>query len=98
MDRKKILEDAGLTEEDIVVSPWDPAEYLETNEDIRLFVQTAMEEGTEEDILFALKTAARAKGMIQLEKETGIDKKKLLNPKAFLTEISQAFGCKTAAA
>ncbi len=78
--------------------PWDPAEYLETDEDIRLFMQAAMEEGTEEDIVFALKTALRAKGMLQLEKETGIAREKLINPKAFTDEICHALGCRLTAA
>ncbi len=38
--------------------PFDVAEYLETDEDIHLFLQAAFEEGNEEEFVHALATAA----------------------------------------
>ncbi len=76
---------------------FDAARYLETDEDIRIFLADAAEAGPKE-LAHALRTAARAKGMMQIEKETGLDKDKLFNPEKFTAEIIRAFGCKTAAA
>ncbi len=79
-------------------TPFDAAEYLETDEDIRLFLQTAAEEGTEGEFLHALKTVARAKGMTQIAKETGISRKELFRMEHCNPEILAAFGCKMAVA
>ncbi len=72
--------------------PFDAAHYLETDEDIRLFLADAKAAG-EKEFIHALETAIRAKGMILFEKETGISKEKLANPDSFTAEISHALGC-----
>ncbi|WP_367154709.1 DNA-binding protein [Methylomonas sp. HYX-M1] len=45
------------------ITPFDIAEHLETDEDIKLFLKDAAETGTANDFIHALNTAARAKGM-----------------------------------
>ncbi len=66
--------------------PFDAAKYLETDEEIRRFLVDAASAGPEE-LAHAMGTAARAKGMLQLAKETGLTKEKLFNPEKFSTEI-----------
>ncbi len=66
--------------------PFDAAKYLETDEEIHRFLVDAASAGPEE-LAHAMRTAARAKGMIQLAKETGLTKEKLFNPEKFSTEI-----------
>ena len=41
--------------------PFDVAQYLETDEDIRLFLQAAIGEGSEEEFIHALNTATGVK-------------------------------------
>lgn len=61
----------------IKTSPFDVAKYLETDEDIRLFLQAAAEEGTEKEFIHALNTAARAKGMTEVAKKAGLTRASL---------------------
>ncbi len=79
MNTKKepTLADFGLTKEDIKLSPFDVADYLKTDEDIRLFLQAAAEEGTDEEFIHALNTAARAKGMAEIAKKSGLTRASL---------------------
>ena len=51
---------------------WDASEYLETEEDMATYLNAAMEDGDTSVIAAALGDIARAKGMTQLSKETGI--------------------------
>ena len=51
---------------------WDAAEYLETEEDMAAYLNAALEDGDTSVIAAALGDIARAKGMTQLSKETGI--------------------------
>ncbi len=66
--------------------PFDAAKYLETDEQIRLFLADAASAGPKE-LAHAMQTAARAKGMNQIVKETGLSREKLFNPEKFSTEI-----------
>ena len=50
---------------------FDIAEHLETDEDIKFFLQDAAE-GTPEEFIHALNTAARAKGMTEIAKKAGV--------------------------
>ncbi len=56
---------------------FDVAEYLETDEDIHLFLQTAFEEGSEKEFVHALATAARAKGMTEVAQKAGLTRDSL---------------------
>jgi len=51
---------------------WDTAEFLPSDEDIKAYLKAALEEGDTAMRNVALGNVARAKGMTQLAKETGI--------------------------
>jgi len=83
---------------------FDAAEYLETDEDIRLFLQAAIEEGPPEYFPRALATAARAKGMTEIAKQAGVSRSSLYkslaegaNPRfETIMKVTNALGCKLA--
>ena len=71
---------------------WDSAEHLKTEEDMVLYLQACMEEAGD-DAAFIAKawgTIARAKGMSQLAKETGLGRESLY--KALSGEGNPSFG------
>ncbi|HKS12019.1 MAG TPA: addiction module antidote protein [Pseudomonas sp.] len=79
---------------------FDPADYLHTPEAIVEFMNDALETGDAGYIAKALGVVARAKGMTQLSKETGLSREQLYrsfsakgNPtlKTFLT-VMKALG------
>ena len=51
---------------------YDAAEYLETDEDIVAYLNAALEDGDPALVSAALGDIARARGMTQLAKDTGI--------------------------
>ncbi len=51
---------------------WDASEYLSTEESMAAYLNAAFEDGDTSVIAAALGDIARAKGMTQLSKETGI--------------------------
>lgn len=53
-------------------APYDTAEFLETDEDIVAYLNAALEDGDPSLVAAALGDIARARGMTQLAKETGI--------------------------
>ena len=71
---------------------WDSAEHLKTEEDMVLYLQACMEEAGDDAafIAKALGTIARAKGMSQLAKETGLGRESLY--KALSGEGNPSFG------
>jgi len=60
-------------------SRWDSADYLETNEDIMLYFEACLEEdpGDGSLIRHALGAIARARGMSQLARDTGLTREGL---------------------
>ncbi len=58
---------------------WDSAEHLKTDEDIALYLEACLEEAGDDAafIAKALGTIARAKGMTQLAKDTGLGRESL---------------------
>lgn len=76
----------------IKISKWDSSEYLQTDEDIRLYFQACLEEAGDDAafIAKALGTIARAKGMTQLAKDTGMGRESLY--KALSGEGNPSFG------
>lgn len=56
---------------------WDPAEHLQSDEDMAAYLEAALEEGDASLIAAALGDIARAKGMTQLAKETGLGRESL---------------------
>jgi probable addiction module antidote protein len=81
--------------------PFDAAEYLKTDEDIKFFLQDATE-GTTEEFVHALNTAARAKGMSEVAKKAGVTRASLYKSLAeggrprfdTISKVAKALGCK----
>ena len=63
----------------IKLRKWDSAEHLKTDEDMVLYLEACLEEAGDDAafIAKALGTIARAKGMTQLAKETGLGRESL---------------------
>ena len=57
--------------------PWDPAEHLETEEDMVAYLNVALEDGDMSLIMAALGDIARAKRMAMVAKETGLGRESL---------------------
>jgi probable addiction module antidote protein len=60
-----------------ITSPWDVAEHLETEEDMVAYLEAALEENDPSLIAAALGDIARAKGMSQIAKQTGLGRESL---------------------
>ena len=81
---------------------WDVSEYLATEEDMAAYLNAALEDGDTSVIATALGDIARAKGMTQLAKETGITRDglyKALSPTGnpsfdTVQKVINAFGLK----
>ena len=84
------------------ITPFDVAEHLKTDEDIKLFLKEAVETGSGKDFIHALNTAARAKGMTEVAKQAGVTRASLYkslaedgNPQfETIAKIVEALGCK----
>jgi probable addiction module antidote protein len=65
----------------IRVRPFDAADYIETPEDVALFLEAAFEEAFEADdpaiVATALGNIARSKGMAAIAEETGFNRESL---------------------
>lgn len=88
----------------ISTTKWDSAEYLKTDEDMRLYLEACIEEAGENPslIVHALGVVARAKNMSQLTRDTGLTREglyKALSPDgnptfATVAKVSKALGFK----
>jgi probable addiction module antidote protein len=60
-------------------SRWDAADYLKSDDDMAAYLQACLEEGPDDPALIAaaLGDIARARGMAQLAKETGLTREGL---------------------
>lgn len=56
---------------------WDPAEHLQSDEDMAAYLGAALEEGDAAVFAAALGDIAQAKGMSQLARETGLGRESL---------------------
>ena len=56
---------------------WDAAEHLETEEDMAAYLEAALEQGDAALVATALGDIARAKGMAQIARETGLGRESL---------------------
>lgn len=87
-------------------SPWDPADHLETEADMAAYLEAALAEGDPGLVAAALGDIARAKGMTQLARETGLGRESLYkalspagNPEfATVLKVVAALGLKLHAA
>ena len=57
--------------------PWDPAEHLETEEDMAAYLNVALEEGDLGLIMAALGDIARARRMAKVAQESGLGRESL---------------------
>ncbi len=60
-----------------VTKPWDPADHLETEEDMAAYLEAALAEGDSTLVAAALGDIARAKGMTQVAREAGLGRESL---------------------
>lgn len=76
----------------IKLRKWDTVEYLKTEEDMVLYLQACMDEAGDDAafIAAALGDIARARGMSQLAKDTGLGRESLY--KALSGEGNPSFG------
>ena len=82
-------------------TPFDAAEYLETDEDVRGFLSSVLEDGDASDFLHALNTVARAKGMTEIAAKAGVTRASLYksladgaNPRFdTIVKVTRALGC-----
>jgi probable addiction module antidote protein len=57
--------------------PWDPAEHLETEKDMAAYLEAALQDGDASLVAAALGDIARAKGMTEIARETGLGRESL---------------------
>ena len=69
--------------------PWDAAEHLETEDDMAAYLEAALEEGDPALVATALGDIARAKGMSEIARKTGLGRESLY--KALSTEGNPEF-------
>jgi len=82
--------------------PYDAAEYLETPEDMAAYLEAALEDGDPAVVMYALGTIARARGMSQIARDTGLGRESLYkalspggNPEfATVLKVVRALGLK----
>ncbi|NLF07368.1 MAG: putative addiction module antidote protein [Pirellulaceae bacterium] len=85
--------------------PYDAAEYLESEEDAAEYLQAAFEDGDPAVVVHALGNIARARGMSQIARDTGLGRESLYkalspegNPEfATVFKVVQALGIKLSA-
>ena len=56
---------------------WDAADHLETEEDMAAYLEAALEEGDPALVTAVLGDIARAKGMTQIARDTGLGRESL---------------------
>jgi probable addiction module antidote protein len=57
--------------------PWDPAEYIKTEEDVIQYLEAAIEDGDPALVAVVLGDIARSKGMAKIAKKTGLGRESL---------------------
>jgi probable addiction module antidote protein len=75
--------------EKITFEKWDPADDIETKDDVIAILEVALEENDPEFLLSVIGDIARSKGMVQLAKELNLDRAGLY--KAFSPEGNPSF-------
>ncbi|MGL4209254.1 MAG: addiction module antidote protein [Candidatus Adiutrix sp.] len=61
----------------VKIKPFDVAEHLRDEDDMALYLKATLEENDQDSFLEALGTVARAKGMTQLAKDSGLGRESL---------------------
>ena len=62
---------------EVSIVPWDPAEHLETDDEMAAYLEAAFQEGDAKLIASVLGDIARSKGMTQIARETGSGRESL---------------------
>ena len=75
--------------EKITFDDWDPAEIIETKEDVMAFLEGALEENDPDFLLRTLGHIARSQGMSRLARDLNLNRKGLY--KAFSMEGNPSF-------
>ena len=60
-----------------IFEDWDPADDIETSEDVIAVLEAALEENDPEFLLSVIGDIARSKGMLKLAKELNLDRRGL---------------------
>jgi probable addiction module antidote protein len=60
-----------------LTTPWDPADHLDTEEDMAAYLEAALADGDPTLVAAALGDIARAKGMTQVAREAGLGRESL---------------------
>ena len=79
-----------MAEHKTTTRSWDPARYLESDEDVAAYLDAALEEDDPALLAAALGDVARAKGMTEIARETGLGRESLY--KALSLEGNPEFG------
>jgi len=58
-------------------TPFDPADYLKSEDDVIAYLNVWMEDGSPREIARALGDVARSKGMTEIAKRTGVGRQAL---------------------
>jgi probable addiction module antidote protein len=66
-----------MVSKSIKLRPWDSAEHLKTEEEMVLYLEACLEEADAALIAHALGTIAKARGMTQLARDTGLSRESL---------------------
>jgi len=61
----------------IKTRPWDVVEHLETEEDIAAYLEAVLEDGNPSLVSAALGDIARARGMTEIARESGLGRESL---------------------
>jgi probable addiction module antidote protein len=61
----------------VKLRPWDSAEHLKTEEEMVLYLEACLEDGDAALIPHALGVIAKARGMTQLARDTGLSRESL---------------------
>lgn len=61
----------------ITTLPWDPAQHLLNQEDMANYLEAALEDGDSAVVAAALGDIARARGMTELARQTGLSRESL---------------------
>jgi probable addiction module antidote protein len=69
------MEEASMTRE--TIRAWDPAEHLETEEDMIAYLEAALEDGDPALVAAVLGDIARSQGMARVARDTGLGRESL---------------------
>ncbi|MBS9780919.1 MAG: putative addiction module antidote protein [Gammaproteobacteria bacterium] len=91
--------------EKITITPFEASDYLESEEDMKMYLQICIEEDGIKGFQHALGVIAKAKGMNEIAKETGLSRQNLYkslsdnaNPRIETVEkVAKALGMKLTA-